>query len=86
MPGGEHEAVAVHPAGTLRVVRQGMAKQHRTNLRRPERQTEMPGGTGVHRIDCESTRLIGGLAEEMSLKRHDEKTGNPYRPCRLGKA
>lgn len=72
--------IPIHPTGTLRIVRQRMAKQHGANLRRPERQPEVPGGTGVYRIDCESTRLIGGLAEEMSLKRHDEKTGNPYRP------
>ena len=71
--GGQHEAVAVEPAGLVGVVHQRMAVKHGADFRRPERQTEVAGGTFMNGIDGEAAGLGGGQGKNLSLKFHGRK-------------
>mmetsp|Transcript_8242 Transcript_8242/g.15125 ORF Transcript_8242/g.15125 Transcript_8242/m.15125 type:complete len:252 (-) Transcript_8242:14-769(-) len=65
VPCREHEAVAVHPRGVRRVVRHGLAPQHRADLGRAQREPEVPGlgsGDGVH---GKPAGLVGSRGEGL---------------------
>ena len=49
---------------------QRMSVKNRSDFSRPERQSEMPGRTGMNRVDRKAARLIGRFGQKMSLERH----------------
>ena len=69
--GGEHEAVAVEPAGLGGIVREGVAVKGRADLGRAEREAQMPGRALVDGINGEATGLVGGLGKEFWLQFHE---------------
>ena len=63
MSGREYKAVAIEPTGLGCVVAEGVPKQDRTNLRTPQRQTKMPGRTGVDGIHGEAAGFSCGALQ-----------------------
>jgi len=55
--GREHKAIAVQPAGLVRIMHQGMAIEHGADFRAPEGQTEVTGGAFMNGIDSKATSL-----------------------------
>src|SRR6266516_3381643 len=48
VPGGEHEDIAIDPAGLLRIISQRITKKHRADFRATERKSEMARLRGLY--------------------------------------
>ena len=70
--GGEHEAVAVEPAGGAGAVRERAAEKGCADFGGAEGQAEVAGIALMDGVHGEATGLVGGLGEEGEIEGHRE--------------
>jgi hypothetical protein len=76
--GREDEAVPVGPAGTVRVVDQGVPVEHGTDIGAAQRKAEVAGTARVDRVNRQATGLVRRLGQDLGVEAHAPNSGRVW--------